>query len=94
MANKFIIEGTVGADDLSVEDGGAARIATVEPDGDDGNESGIFVRVQSWDEEFCNGETPVPSHPDFEKLFGKVIGRRFTAEGKKRVRITIEILEE
>ena len=40
---KHIIEGVVVADDISVEDGGSARIATVYPEGDDGDQSGIFV---------------------------------------------------
>jgi len=87
-------EGTVVADDISVEDSGSARIADVYPDGD--AESGIFVRVQSWDEEFCNGNTPKPSHSEFESLFGEVdangVGRS-TLTGKKRVRVTIEILD-
>jgi hypothetical protein len=93
---KHVIEGTVEADDISVEDGGCARIATIGPD--DGKESGIFVRIQSWDDDFDNRVTTSPAHPDFEKLFGGVAttgpGRpKSTLTGKKRVRITIETLD-
>jgi hypothetical protein len=90
---KHIIEGDVEADSIDIEDGGSARIASIYPDGS--AESGMFVRVQSWDEKFCYGEASTPSHPDFEKLFGGVDGtyRRSTLTGKKRVRVTIEILD-
>jgi hypothetical protein len=90
----LVIEGTVEAVDIDIEDGGAARIATVSPDATgDKDVSGIFIRVQSWDEEFAIGKTDVPSHPDFEKLFGTVCDHRSQLIGKKRVRVTIEVLD-
>jgi hypothetical protein len=46
----------------SVEDGGAARIATIADDRDD---SCLFVRIQSWDE--------LSRHEEFRELEGKKI---------------------
>lgn len=45
-AGRWTIEGVAMVD---FEDGGCACIATI-PDGDDNQDSGVFVRFQSWNE--------------------------------------------
>lgn len=44
--SKFVVEDSVTAD-ISKQDGGQAIIITLTPK--DGEESGLFVRLQSWD---------------------------------------------
>ena len=70
----IVIEGTV---DLNKEDGGAALIS-YPISADENKDSGLYVRICSWDEDFWNGDTKEPNHPDVEALRGK------------KVRITIE----
>ena len=70
----IIIEGTV---ELNKEDGGAALIS--DPiSADESQESGLYVRICSWDEDFWSGESKIPNHPEIESLRGK------------KVRVTIE----
>jgi len=57
-------------EDYSVEDGGQARIQTFGSPPDD--ESGLFVRLQSWDED--------KEHKDWQKLAGKKIRITVTDE--------------
>ena len=78
--------GTVEADCISVEDGGSARIATISPDEMKEDDSGLFVRIISWDE-----ASEVPTHPDFEKLFGLCKDRKSLFQGKKKIKIIIEV---
>jgi hypothetical protein len=66
------------ADDITKEDGGAAIIVTLADD----QEFGIFVRIQSWDENAWNGAIPLEDvHEDIKKILNK------------KVRVTIEVLE-
>jgi hypothetical protein len=80
---KKVIMGTV--DDIDLQDGGQAKIATV-TDGD-GQINGLFVRIQSWDEtesKLKPGEKRTKAnayqHTEFNKLIK--VGRK--------VKITIE----
>ena len=70
----IVIEGTV---ELNKEDGGAALIS-YPISTDEKQDSGLYVRICSWDEDFWNGESKIPNHPEAESLRGK------------KVRITIE----
>lgn len=90
MATKaIVVEGTVAFDDIAIEDGGSARIVTISSS----IESGVFFRLQSWDEDFCNGLTEIPNHPDFERLFGRVEGRKSLLDKPVRVKLTLEVFD-
>jgi hypothetical protein len=73
-----IIEGVIGAE--SLEDGGAALITQVVQDKEP--DSGMFVRLQSWNAEAMKRALPTKEdmHPELSALIGK------------RVRVTIEVL--
>ena len=63
MNNKFIFEEKFDDENamLSVEDSGCAMIGDV----CDNEDSGMFIRIQSWDE--------TKEHKDFKSLIGKKI---------------------
>lgn len=68
MGHKIIIIDEIPAkpnqtDNLQVEDGGQAIIATIGGNGPE--ERGVFVRIQSWDE--------TREHAEMNKLLGKKI---------------------
>lgn len=84
---KIVIEDKV---DWTREDGGAAFVSfpmheilsdEEDPDGD-GEETVVGVRIISWDDKFYCGKRPKPKHDKFMQMVGK------------RVRVTIELLEE
>jgi hypothetical protein len=58
--SKVILESVVNLTDVSVEDGGRAKIANVS--GNPEEDEGLYVRLISWSEN--------RSHPDFDKLVG------------------------
>lgn len=59
---KIVLETAIfGLENLQREDGGCALIESIGTEGDE--ETGIFVRVQSWDE--------TKEHKDFNALKGK-----------------------
>lgn len=59
---KIVLETPIfGMEDLSVEDSGCALIESIGQDSDD--DTGMFVRVQSWDE--------TKEHKDFNAFKGK-----------------------
>lgn len=78
-STPLVFEGVI---DFDSEDGGSAlvgdpitKLGETDPDG------GIFVRVCSWDQGFCDGARDIPdAHADAEFLLGK------------KVRITIELI--
>ncbi len=65
-----VLVGELHADDIRSEDGGCARIATLDPVG----QGRLFVRIQSWDE---SEESP---HPEFERLIEPGCRYRVTIE--------------
>lgn len=68
---KYVIEAQTTDEDISVEDGGCAKILFVAPtDGEDG----IFARIQSWYE---NPDDP-KAHQEINQLLGKRV--RITIE--------------
>jgi hypothetical protein len=75
--NKLVYEATIDGEDISTEDGGQAKIATITEDNDDTD--GVFFRFQSWCEKGALDHT---FHPVFDAL----------VKPGKRVRITLEII--
>jgi len=84
---KIVIEDKL---DWKREDGGAALIGypmyeilsdEEDPDGE-GEETIVGVRIVSWDDKFYCGVRDTPVHEKFMKMVGK------------KVRVTIELLEE
>lgn len=75
--NKLVYEATINGEDISTEDSGQAKIATIteDNDGGDGTGDGVFFRFQSW----CEGGV---WHPVFDSLM----------KPGKRVRVTLEVL--
>ena len=81
---KFVFEGVLptertlfGDVELSIEDGGSAKIATF----DNGNSDELFVRLQSGTEK-VDYTTDKYVHADFDSMAGK------------KVRITVEVVED
>lgn len=63
---SFIFGAEIKPDEIETEDGGQAKIITVaplKPDYDD--ESGMFVRIQSWDES--------TKHEQFSRFVGRKV---------------------
>jgi hypothetical protein len=68
---KKIIEGKIDKENTNTEDGGQAVITTMEfRDTPEDEDNGMFVRIQSWDEN-CK-------HEEFKKFEGRKI--RITIE--------------
>jgi len=82
QAKNFLIETIIleGEVTLNKADGGAALISDQISEGRGNSDSGIYVRICSWDDDFCYGRTSSPNHKDIESLRGK------------RVRVTVEII--
>lgn len=59
----FAVEDTISPDKVERDDGGMALIIQLNTDED--QESGMFVRIQSWD--------PEKKHEDIQRLFGRRI---------------------
>lgn len=66
----LVSDEAVEKDDISIEDGGQAKIFTLYPEqsGEAGKDCGVFVRLQSWCE---NGH----DHPEFDRLVK--LGKRY-----------------
>ena len=64
MKKVFEVEFVAKEKDVTVEDGGRAKILETDQFGD----PHLFVRIQSWNE-----EDEVPEHPLFDSLIGKKI---------------------
>jgi len=82
--DKIIIEDKV---DWKREDGGAAFVSypmseILDDEGEENEDTHISVRIISWDDNFYCGKRPEPIHEKFMQMVGK------------KVRVTIELLEE
>lgn len=62
---KFVINDIVNPITVDVEDGGQAKIFHADGIDTDESENGVFVRIQSWDENCI--------HANFNKLLGRKI---------------------
>ena len=61
--DTHIIEGQIFRNDVETEDGGQAKIVGLEQNAED--ENGMFVKIQSWDEE--------KKHEEFNKFVGRKV---------------------
>jgi hypothetical protein len=59
MSDRVTFDCDVFTNDISVEDGGQAKIAVLSPD--DGEPGSVFIRFHSW----CEGGK---EHPEFDAL--------------------------
>lgn len=59
--NQITFHARVTEGDIDIEDGGQAKIVTLLPEGSGDDESGIFIRLQSW----CEGGK---DHPEVDAL--------------------------
>lgn len=67
-SGKFVVECTLNENEIEIEDGGQAKIFSC--CGEDDQDSGMFVKIQSWSED--------GQHPEFDSFIGKKV--RITIE--------------
>lgn len=77
---KIVIEDVIGTKDVSVEDGGRAKYVSLGCDALGLDQDGVFVRLHSWIEK--------------ADRFGEMNHKQFDAFIGKKVRVTVEVIDE